>query len=167
MSQLLSALLLSFAAAANPAPALPRDAVEGLTGLPTPRFVSLSSGMANLRTGPGDRYPVTWLYQRKGLPLKVVKEYGIWRQVVDPDGETGWMHRTMISSQRTAIVVNGIQELRARPEASARVTWQIEPGVTGNISDCANSWCRFTINKHSGYIRYDAIWGVAPNEKFD
>src|SRR3546814_9432329 len=88
MNKLLSAFLLVLATTASAANAQPREAVEGLSGLKIPRFVSLSSGQANLRTGPGDRYPVNWIYQRKDLPLKVVKEYGIWRQVVDPDGDT-------------------------------------------------------------------------------
>lgn len=164
MFLLLAAVVITTNPAADPTQAQPRDAVEGLSGLPVPRFVSLSSGQANMRTGPGDRYPVTWLYQRKNLPLKVVKEYGIWREVVDPDGTQGWVHRSMISGQRTAIVRNGVQGLRSRPEDGARIVWRVEPGVVGTISDCANDWCRFTVDNRGGYIRYEGIWGVTAGE---
>ncbi len=172
MSQLMPALLLSFASifgntGAGDTASQPRDAVEGLSGLAIPRYVSLSSGQANLRTGPGDRYPVTWVFQRRGLPLKVVKEYGIWREVEDPDGDHGWLHRSMISGQRTAMVRNGTQALRARPEDSARILWRVEPGVTGTITDCANNWCRLSVDSRSGYIRYEAIWGVQAGETFE
>lgn len=167
MNKLLSALLLGLATMASTASSQPREAMEGLSGLKTPRYVSLSSGLANLRTGPGERYPVNWIYQRKDLPLKVVKEYGIWRQVIDPDGDTGWLHGNMITGQRTAIVMNGLQGLRARPEDAARIVWRVEPGVIGKISDCASNWCRFTVDNRSGYIRYEAIWGIDAGETFD
>lgn len=145
----------------------PRDAVEGLSGLSVPRYTSLSSGLANMRTGPGERYPVKYVYKRKGLPLRVINEYGIWREVVDPDGDGGWMHRNMLTGGRTAIVMGDIQTLRARPNESAKAAWQVEPGVIGALSDCSGSWCRFTVEKRSGYIRYNAIWGIDPNESFE
>lgn len=167
MKALLPLLLLPLAATASAESTQPRDAVEGLSGLPVPRYVSLSSGLANLRTGPGERYPTRWVYKRKGLPLRVVKEYGIWRLVEDPDGDTGWMHRNMMTGQRTGMAVNDIQELRARPEDSARVLWRVAPGVVGTLSDCTHGWCRFSVDKRSGYIRYDAIWGVDANESFE
>jgi len=160
---------IATASVAQPAkqPALPRDAVEGLSGLPTPRFVSLNTTRANMRTGPGERYPITWVYQRRGLPLKVVKEYGIWREVMDPDGAKGWLHRNMIGGQRTAMVRNGVQALRARPDDAARILWRVEPGAIGTLSDCRSNWCRVSIGSRSGYIRYEALWGVEPGENFD
>ncbi|API60476.1 hypothetical protein BSL82_15250 [Tardibacter chloracetimidivorans] len=166
MFELLAAVVLSTTPSANSGN-LPRDAVEGLSGLPVPRYASLASGKANMRTGPGERYPITWLYQRKGLPVRVVKEYGIWREVVDPDGARGWMHRTMVSGQRTAMVRNGVQGLRARPDAGAPILWRAEPGVVGVLSDCANSWCKFTVDGRGGYVRSEGIWGVSANETLD
>jgi len=44
--------------------------VGSVTNLPIPRFVSLRSDTVNLRMGPGDRYPVEWVYHRKGLPVR-------------------------------------------------------------------------------------------------
>src|SRR3546814_7028127 len=87
MFELLAAVVLSTTPSANSGN-LPPDAVEGLSGLPVPRYASLASGKANMRTGPGERYPITWLYQRKGLPARVVKEYGIWREVVRSEEHT-------------------------------------------------------------------------------
>src|SRR3546814_17287807 len=118
MFELLAAVVLSTTPSANSGN-LPPDAVEGLSGLPVPRYASLASGKPNMRTGPGDRYPITWLYQRKGLPVRVVKEYGIWREVVDPDGERGCLHRPMVSDPRTALVRDGVQGLRAQTRAGS------------------------------------------------
>ncbi|HXV73993.1 MAG TPA: hypothetical protein VD713_04625, partial [Sphingomonadales bacterium] len=40
----------------------------GASGLPLPRFASLAAGEANLRAGPGEQYPVQWVYRKKGYP---------------------------------------------------------------------------------------------------
>ncbi|MDH3739779.1 MAG: hypothetical protein OER92_11340, partial [Alphaproteobacteria bacterium] len=47
-------------------------AAQSETGLPLPRFVSLRADAVNLRTGPGRRYPIDWVYTRSDLPIKIV-----------------------------------------------------------------------------------------------
>ena len=39
------------------------------SGLPLPRFASLKSDEVNVRTGPGTRYPVDWVFKRKSMPV--------------------------------------------------------------------------------------------------
>ena len=41
------------------------------------RFVSLKKDEVNLRTGPGERYPILWVYQERGYPVKVLDEFDI------------------------------------------------------------------------------------------
>ena len=43
--------------------------------LPLPRFVALGSDRINARAGPGSRYPIEWVFVRKGLPVEVVAEF--------------------------------------------------------------------------------------------
>ena len=57
--------------------------------LDVPRFVSLRNSEVNLRTGPGNRYPIMWVYQEKGYPVEVIDEYELWRQIREVDGTTG------------------------------------------------------------------------------
>ncbi len=47
----------------------------GRTGLPLPRFVSLRAAEVNMRIGPGVRYPIDWVYQRRNLPVEIVDEH--------------------------------------------------------------------------------------------
>jgi SH3-like domain-containing protein len=51
------------------------------SGLAVPRFVSLKADRVNLRQGPGNEYPIAWVFRRVGLPVEVVKEFESWRQV--------------------------------------------------------------------------------------
>src|SRR5919202_3134772 len=56
-----------------------------------PYWASISASKAAMRTGPGRNYPMTWIYQRADLPVRVIETYPNWRKVQDPDGTTGWM----------------------------------------------------------------------------
>ena len=75
-----------------------------MTNLPLPRFVSMRAESANARRGPKLDQRVDWEFVRRGLPLEVVAEYGQWRRVRDAEGDGGWVHHTLLSGVRTALV---------------------------------------------------------------
>lgn len=130
-----------------------------------PYFASISAGKAYMRTGPGRNYPSSWLYQRADLPVKVVEIYNDWRKVEDPDGTQGWMQVALLSSERTAIVVGSIVELRDTPRLNARINWRAAPGVVGRISKCQRGWCWFDVRGRAGYVEQNRIWGTEPGEE--
>lgn len=140
------------------------DATQGLSGLPVPRFVSLKSDKAYLRTGPGDRYPVEWVYTRKGLPVEVVREYGIWRQVRDIGGSVGWLNKQLVSGTRTAVVTGTVRTMYGTPDLAARAVWRIAPGAIVRIVVCSDAWCRVDRGGKSGYILRAQLWGVTSTE---
>ena len=130
-----------------------------------PYWASIASGRAMTRTGPGKNYPGVWLYQRRDLPVRVVKKYDNWRLIQDPDGAQGWMLVTLLSDRRTAIVKPGDpRPLRVRPDEGAKTQYMAEQGVVGRISKCSNGWCRIEIGSRRGYVRTSDIWGVADGE---
>ena len=133
-----------------------------------PYWVSINTGEALMRTGPGREFPARWLYLRRDLPLRVVAVHGSWRKVADPDGETGWMLGALLSAERSAIVTGRVpRPLHARPTDGARVSWRAAPGVVGRIGDCADGWCRMEIGDKRGWVRTAHIWGVDPGEAVD
>jgi SH3-like domain-containing protein len=133
-----------------------------------PYWASIASGQAMTHTGPGRNYPNVWLYQRRDLPVRVVKKYENWRLIEDPDGAQGWMLVTMLSDRRTAMVKPGSpRPVRVGPYDDAKVSARAEPGVVGRISKCDSGWCRIEVGNQRGYIRISDIWGVAPNEVVD
>ena len=133
-----------------------------------PYWASIASGQALTHTGPGKNYPNVWLYQRRDLPVRVVKKYDTWRLIQDPDGAQGWMLVTLLSDRRTAIVKPGEpRSLRAKPDDGAQVRYTVEQGVVGRIDKCANGWCRIAVGKREGYIHTADLWGVTPEEQID
>lgn len=161
---LTSLLPLLIAAGAATQPEQPGERGSGPSGLPLPRFVSLAAEKANLRTGPGERYPILWVYLRRGLPLVVTAEYGHWRRLRDSEGTEGWMHSALLSGTRTAIITGEVRPLYRKPDPDARLVLRAEPGVTGLLEECAGRWCRMRLAGRSAWIRRAHIWGTFAGE---
>ena len=132
---------------------------------PLPRFVSLKADEVNVRTGPGMRYPIAWVFVREGLPVEVVAEYEIWRRIVDVEGAQGWVHRGMLSDRRSAIVLGDERNFYRRPDPDARVVLRAEAGVHGRLFGCREGWCEMQIAGLRGWTRRDHLWGVYPDEE--
>lgn len=132
--------------------------------LPVPRFVSLRSEEVNLRTGPGVRYPVEWVFVRRQMPVEILQEFENWRRIRDRDGTEGWVHQSMLTGRRAAVVEGDMRNLRRRPEAEAPVVARVEPGVIAAILECKDAWCRLETAGFRGWLPRNEIWGTYPNE---
>jgi SH3-like domain-containing protein len=134
------------------------------TGLPLPRFVSLGADEVNLRFGPGEGYPIAWILTREGLPVEIVEEFDTWRKVRLHDGDLGWIHASLLSSQRTVLVADEVRALRQTPDQEGRIVLRAEPGVIGWLLDCEGGWCRVEIDGRRGWLQRAELWGVLPDE---
>lgn len=133
------------------------------TGEPVPRFESLAVDKAFGRQGPGRDHKITWLYQRRGLPVQVVEETPDWRRVIDPAGDSVWLHASRLSARRTAIVSNAPRTgapLVSAPRAEARVLAFVAPGVVGQLGGCVGPWRELILDDVRGWIDADALWGA-------
>ncbi len=137
--------------------------------LPIPRFVSLRTDPVNLRTGPGVRYPVDWIYMRRRLPVEIIAEFETWRQIRDADGAEGWVHQSMLSGRRTGMIKGAAQALRKTNVDSAETLATLEPGVIIDVQRCAADapFCRVEINGLQGWLKRDQFWGAYPQEKIE
>ena len=134
------------------------------SGLPLPRFASLRSDEVNVRTGPGSRYPVDWVFKRKSMPVEIVAEYENWRKIRDWQGASGWVYHSLLSGKRSFIVPAKPASLHKTPAVSAEVVAKLEPEVTGEIRSCAGDWCRVKVSGVSGWIERTGMWGVYKSE---
>lgn len=143
-----AALAMTFAAA----PAHAEDEV--------PYWVSLRAEEANMRVGPSEAYPIEWVYQRVGLPLKVVRKMSGWRLVEDPDGARGWIVSRFLSLERSAIVTGDEPSpIRAEASPGAALLWRAEPGVVVMLGDCDSGWCKVSIGEKAGWMDAESLWG--------
>ncbi|MBV8588678.1 MAG: hypothetical protein JO212_01190, partial [Acetobacteraceae bacterium] len=137
-----------------------------VTGLPLPRFAALRSDDVNLRSGPGTRYPIQWVYKRHDLPVEIEREFEVWRFVRDPDGIKGWVHQATLTGRRTFIVTGREHVIRGSPEDSAPAVARLKPGVIGRLRSCEpqSGWCQVQIGEYRGWLKRDAFWGALPRE---
>ncbi|GBQ49805.1 SH3 domain-containing protein [Komagataeibacter sucrofermentans] len=147
------------ATAAHPAPATPAaapapvdaaalapvDNTKGsVTGLPLPRFAAFRADEVNLRTGPGQRYPIDWVYHRRGMPVKIEREFDVWRLVEDSDGQKGWVHQATLVGTRTFVIPGlppqGDARQAGQPTAKETdVIGRADTRIVGHVTDVADA----------------------------
>jgi SH3-like domain-containing protein len=136
--------------------------------LPVPRFATLRADAVNLRTGPGDRYPIDWVFTRKGMPVEILGEYDVWRKVRDWQGTEGWVHERMLAGTRTVIVRGETRPLHSDPDPNSPVVARADQGVIAKLLECQGPWCRIeahdAVQTAGGWLRRSEIWGVYPEE---
>ena len=158
MKQLIVACLVFFGVLADSA---------AQTGLPIPRFVSVRAEEANLRTGPGVRYPIAWVYLKPGLPFEIIAEFDTWRMVRDQAGIEGWLHQSLLTGQRTGVVVVPMANLRRNPEEISPTVARAKQGVIVEIDACEGNWCAIEAGGFSGWVPRGSVWGTYAGENFD
>ena len=135
---------------------------------PIPRFASLKADVVNLRIGPGDRYPVEWVYHRKGLPVEIIAQLEQWRRVRDSQGTEGWVHQRLVAATRNVIVKGAQRVLYAEADATSPPVARLDAGVIAHLLECRKEWCRIEAQNASntirGWLSRDEIWGVYPDE---
>ena len=131
-----------------------------------PRFAALKTDDTNMRRGPGQRYPIEWVYQRRDLPVEVEREYDVWRYVRDPEGVEGWVHQVTLSDRRTFMVTGKDATVRAEANDTASAVAVLKAGVIGRLRECGegSKWCQVQVSGYKGYLRRDQLWGLLPDE---
>lgn len=137
------------------------------TGLTLPRFVSLVSDEVNIRTGPGLKYPIHWVFVREGLPVEIIREFDAWREIRDIEGDGGWVHKSLLSGKRTVLAKGQIRTLFRKADKEARPVVQLEPNVIANVKECNEGWCYLSIAGYDGWVVKSHIWGVYEQEELD
>ena len=135
------------------------------TGLEIPRYVSLKSNDANIRVGPSKNYPIEIKYIKKNFPLKVLEEYEEWRKVEDFKKNIGWIHKSLISGNRTGIVLSKDNKtIKLLNTLNGNIIGEIGKGNIVYLEKCKIDWCLVSDGNFKGWIDKKYIWGVKQDE---
>ena len=138
-----------------------------------PRYASLSSNEVNMRAGPGKQYPIKWVYQRKGYPIEIIREYDIWYKIRDIEGYSGWIYKGLISSKRMALVTIPPSTERQTTYLYRKTSTQsdqialLENGAQVAIDSCNGPWCEISSQGIKGWIPRKLLWGIYEHEVID
>ncbi len=76
---------------------------------------------------------MAWIYRRRGLPVLVTAEFNHWRKVLDADGVEGWLHKTLLSGKRTAVVTGEASNFHLTGDDDAPIVCRAEASVIGAL----------------------------------
>lgn len=81
-------------------------------------IVSVKGENVNVRTGPSTKKPV-YMELSKGYPLKVIKRQGDWVKVTDHEGDSGWVHASLVEDSSN-VIVNSKSKINMRSGPSTK-----------------------------------------------
>lgn len=131
------------------------------------RFASLRADDVNVRAGPGVRYPVKWKFVQRNMPVQIVAEYDTWRKIRDWEGAEGWVHRAMLSSRRSLIVIGQGQTMRKDSTDDSAAVARLATGYVVMVARCQRIWCEVEADGYEGWVKRDTVWGIFPGEKLN
>lgn len=131
-------------------------------------YASLKHDEVNLRTGPGERYPILWVYQEKNFPVEVLDSFELWRQIREKDGTVGWVHQNMLKKTRYVIVEKEDSLLKKNDPESYPVAI-VQPGVIARLEECPlGKYCKITVSDEThtkkGWFPRANLWGLDAGE---
>jgi SH3-like domain-containing protein len=123
------------------------------------RMLSVAGSKANLRSGPGVRYAVRWVYGR-GLPLRLLSRRGNWYKVTDFEGSKGWIYKKLLSNRPYVIVKKKQANIRSGPGTKYKLLGRAKYGVVFKTLRHRHGWVKVRHAKGLvGWISRDLLWG--------
>jgi len=122
-------------------------------------FLSVTTDNANVRTGPGTNYPVTMgLFQ--GYPLQILKQEGEWYKITDFEGDSGWIHDSIVKTS-DSVIVNAKQSvnMRSGPSTKDAIVADVERGVVLKKIETNGKWIKVQHSSGTvGWIYAQLLW---------
>jgi len=136
-----------------------------VTGLNIPRYVSLKSNDVNLRVGPSINYPILIKYIQKNLPVEIIDEHSVWRQIKDYNNKIGWIHKSLLKGERYVIIrANSNLKYNVFNRPNGDPIGRIEKNNIAVLLKCLENWCFIEKKNLGGWILKSKIWGTYEGE---
>lgn len=129
-------------------------------------FRALRQNEVNVRVGPGLEYPIKFIYNKIDVPVSLLKSYNNWYYIRDHDNDEGWVHRSMLSQKKTAIIISERATLRKKASDNAPAIAYGNKNVTISVNQCIPKWCAVTLydatrdQEYKGWIKEIHLWGA-------
>ncbi|MEA3466913.1 MAG: SH3 domain-containing protein [Thermodesulfobacteriota bacterium] len=123
------------------------------------RMVSIAREIVNMRSGPATSYEVLWKLG-KGYPLQVVGSRKDWYKVQDFEGDSGWIHKRLVSRTPHVVVKKKIINIRSRPGTQHELIAKAKRGTVFQTIASVKGWVKV---RHrggiTGWIARRLVWG--------
>ena len=120
--------------------------------------MAVSAKEANVRSGPGPTYDTLWKVE-KYYPIEVFETSGAWLHFKDFEGDSGWIHKSLVDKTACVIIKqNGVQ-LRAGPGTDQPVLLKIDKGVPFKVLKREGRWIQVEhADGDKGWLSETLVW---------
>ncbi len=125
-------------------------------------LASLRAAETNVRSGPGQNYPVKFTFKMRAIPVRVVSEYDNWNEIEDFEGQSGWVTQSLLTKKRTLLVriTKQFTKMHAKPSEKSRTILQLENNVVGDFLKCEGLWCAMKVEGKKGWVKKSDLFGA-------
>jgi len=122
--------------------------------------LSVKSSVANLRNGAGTQYKVLWQVE-KYHPFLVINKKKDWYEVKDFEGDSAWIHKTLLGKTDTVISMKSKCNVRSTPDESSdkNIILRVERGVPFKVLGRKGNWINIEhADGEVGWIFKSLVW---------
>ena len=120
--------------------------------------LSVSSTIANIRSGPGTEYEILWKIA-KYHPVIVLKKAGPWINFRDFEGDEAWIHTSLVDDKPTVITIKEACNIRSGPGTNHDIVFTVGKGIPFLVIGRQKNWIQV---KHAdgdkGWIHKSLVW---------
>ena len=120
--------------------------------------MAVKAPIANLRDGAGTKYKVLWQVEQYH-PFIILKKEDSWYEVKDFEGDTAWVHNSLLDDTSTVITVKPECNVREEPTTNSRIVLKVERGVPFKVLQRKDNWIRIEhADGETGWIYNSLVW---------
>jgi SH3-like domain-containing protein len=125
-------------------------------------YVSVKKDAVNIRSGPSTKSKVVWQVF-ESFPLEVLKREGKWANVIDFEGDKGWIYNTLITSKKSVIVNVETANMRTGSSTGDPIVATVKKGVVFEPLEMNGEWMKVRYkNEITGWMHNSLLWPANP-----
>ena len=94
------------------------------------------------------------------MPVLILDSSDNFRKIRDHENNTGWIHRSQLSKNKAAIVIDGDLIMFNSPTIYSNPLAILKKGRLVKIDKCKKTWCKARTSEFKGWIKNDSLWGL-------
>ncbi len=120
--------------------------------------LTVKSGIANVRAGPGKQYEILWKVEQYH-PLQVLTKSDQWFQFRDFEGDIGWIHGSLVADIPAVITRSDKCNVRKGPGTKFDILLTVERGIPFKVLKRKGSWLQVRhADGDQGWIHKSLVW---------
>jgi SH3-like domain-containing protein len=120
--------------------------------------LAVTAKEASIRSGPGPNYDVLWKVE-KYHPIEILETSGVWLHFKDYDGDTGWIHKSLVDKTASVITKQNGCQLRSGPGTEKPVLIKIDKGIPFKVLKREGRWLYLEhADGDKGWLHDSLVW---------